>query len=97
MPSPCGINAECIERSGAGACSCLKDYFGDPYDGCHPECVVNSDCANNKACIKNKCSDPCPGTCAISSDCQVVNHSPICTCWPGYTGDPFIYCTLKGM
>lgn len=97
LPSPCGANADCTEKSGAGACSCIKGYLGNPYDACHPECVVNSDCASNKACIKNKCTDPCPGTCAVNADCQIVNHSPLCTCWPRYTGDPFIYCTLKGM
>lgn len=28
----------------------------------------------------------------IRIDCQVVNHNPICSCIPGYTGDPFTRC-----
>lgn len=95
-PSPCGSNAECRENTGAGACVCISGYFGDPYEGCRPECIVNSDCPSNRACTRNKCTDPCPGTCAINADCQVVNHSPLCTCRPMYTGDPFRYCTIKG-
>lgn len=95
-PSPCGPNAECKERSGAGACVCLSGYFGNPYESCHPECVVNTDCPSNKACKRNKCTDPCPGTCAINADCQVVNHSPLCTCRVLFTGDPFRQCVLTG-
>lgn len=26
------------------------------------------------------------------TDCQVLNHNPICICAPGYTGDPFTRC-----
>lgn len=94
-PSPCGTNAECREQLGAGACICIAGYFGNPYEGCHPECLVNSDCPSNKACTRNKCIDPCPGTCAVNADCQVVNHSPLCTCRQGYVGDPFTQCHLK--
>jgi hypothetical protein len=93
IPSPCGSNAICKEQNGAGACVCLPDYFGNPYEGCRPECVVNSDCSSNKACVRNKCTDPCPGTCAPTADCQVINHLPSCTCRYGYTGDPFRYCS----
>nr|CAD7617304.1 unnamed protein product [Timema genevievae] len=94
VPSPCGANADCREQNGAGSCSCLQDYVGNPYEGCRPECVLNTDCASNRACIRNKCQDPCPGTCGQNADCQVVNHLPSCTCIPGYTGDPFRYCNL---
>lgn len=93
-PSPCGANAVCKERNGAGSCACLPDYLGNPYEGCRPECVMNSDCGSNLACINNKCKDPCPGTCGQNADCQVVNHLPSCTCRSGYTGDPFKYCSL---
>ncbi|XP_049964679.1 neurogenic locus notch homolog protein 4-like [Schistocerca serialis cubense] len=94
-PSPCGSNAVCREQNGAGSCTCLPEYVGNPYEGCRPECVVNTDCAPNRACIRNKCQDPCPGTCGPNADCQVVNHLPSCTCRPGYTGDPFRYCTVQ--
>lgn len=91
-PSPCGANAICKEQSGAGSCTCLSDYIGNPYEGCRPECTVNSDCVSNMACIRSKCQDPCPGTCGQNAICQVINHSPACTCIPGFTGDPFRYC-----
>lgn len=93
-PSPCGSNAVCKERNGAGACSCLPEYIGNPYEGCRPECMINSDCPSNKACMRNKCKDPCPGTCGQNADCQVVNHLPACSCKTGYTGDPFKFCNI---
>lgn len=94
LPSPCGSNAICKERNGVGSCQCLPDYFGDPYEGCRPECVLSSDCSSNTACIQSKCQDPCPGVCGTNGDCQVVNHLPSCTCKIGYTGDPYRYCNI---
>lgn len=94
-PSPCGANAICREQNNAGSCSCLPDYVGNPYEGCRPECVLNSDCLFNKACIRNKCQDPCLGTCGQNANCNVVNHVPICTCIPGHIGDPFRFCNVQ--
>lgn len=91
-PSPCGINAVCKERNGAGSCSCIPEYHGDPYYECRPECVMNSDCLRTLACINNKCVDPCPGTCGLNAECRIVNHSPSCSCIPGYVGDPLNAC-----
>lgn len=87
-PSPCGPNAQCND----GVCSCLPEYQGDPYRGCRPECVLNSDCPRDKACVRNKCVDPCPGTCGQNAECNVVNHIPMCNCPPHYTGNAFISC-----
>lgn len=91
-PSPCGPNAVCRELNGAGSCTCLPEYFGNPYEGCRPECIINSDCTSDRACIRSKCQDPCPGTCGPRAVCHVINHSPSCTCLPDHTGDPFSYC-----
>lgn len=93
-PSPCGVNAKCEERGGAGSCQCLPDYFGNPYDGCRPECVLNSDCPSNLACVNQKCRDPCPGTCGQNAECQVVNHLATCNCLTGYNGDPYSVCRI---
>lgn len=93
-PSPCGPNAVCKEQNGAGSCSCLPEYTGNPYEGCRPECIVNSDCASNMACIRSKCRDPCPGTCGMNAECRVMYHLPQCSCFQGYTGDPFSYCSV---
>ena len=90
-PSPCGPNAECRNVNGEPKCSCLPGYFGRP-PNCRPECVANSDCISTLACIRQKCTDPCPGTCGINALCEVTNHNPICYCPKDMTGDPFIRC-----
>lgn len=93
-PSPCGSNALCNN----GQCSCLPEYHGDPYMGCKPECILNSDCARNQACLNNKCIDPCLGTCGNNATCEVINHIPSCSCPRGTKGDPFHYCSyMKGL
>lgn len=95
FPSPCGPNAECRERNGAGSCACLSGYEGNPYDqqlGCKRECEVNSDCLAQLACVSFKCVDPCPGTCGSLAECRVNNHIPTCVCPAGFTGDPFFQC-----
>lgn len=87
-PSPCGPNTQCDN----GICSCLADYYGDSNVGCRPECVLNSDCPRDRACVRNKCEDPCLGTCASDAICNVVNHVPMCSCPPGYEGNAFAFC-----
>lgn len=91
-PNPCGINAACKERDGVGSCQCLPDFHGDPYTGCRPECVQNSDCDRRRACLNQRCVDPCIGACTSNAECTVLNHSPICSCVTGFTGDPFSNC-----
>lgn len=88
--SPCGPNTQC----NSGICICLPEYFGDPYVGCRPECVLSTDCSTDKACIRNKCVDPCPGTCGQNSLCNVINHTPMCSCPPGTAGNAFISCDV---
>ena len=39
-----------------------------------------------------KCVDPCPGTCGFNAQCDVINHSPVCSCPRPLTGNPFILC-----
>lgn len=87
-PSPCGFNAQCNN----GVCTCLPEYQGDPYIGCRPECVLNNDCPQNKACINRKCKDPCPGICGQNALCDVYNHIPMCRCPEKMMGNAFIEC-----
>lgn len=91
IPSPCGPNAQCQAFSDVPSCDCLPSYYGSP-PNCHPECTINADCPTNKACIRNKCGDPCPGSCGFNAVCQVINHNPICSCVDRYSGDPFSSC-----
>lgn len=91
QPSPCGPNSRCRNVNGKASCSCLSTYQGTPPD-CRPECIVNTECPMNRACINQRCVDPCPGVCGINAKCDVLSHSPFCSCGPGQIGDPFVKC-----
>lgn len=88
-PSPCGQNAICRN----GECSCLPDYNGDPYFECRPECILSSDCNQDKACVRNKCVNPCNGVCAQNAICEVINHIPMCRCPEQMSGNAFVMCS----
>ena len=91
-PSPCGVNTQCRERLDQAVCECLPDHRGDPYVGCYPECLANTDCPNSRACIRRKCQDPCVGTCGIGAVCSVSNHVPVCSCPYPTVGNAFTIC-----
>lgn len=93
VPSPCGPFATCRDSGYAGVptCTCMDNYIGSP-PNCRPECTVDSDCGSNRACLRQKCRDPCPGSCGIGAQCLVVNHMAVCLCSKGYTGDAFVSC-----
>lgn len=91
VPSPCGPNSQCREHNDQAICSCLPSFVGSPPQ-CRPECISNSECPQNEACINQHCQDPCPGTCGLWARCVVNHHSAICSCPPSYTGNPFIRC-----
>ena len=93
-PSPCGPNAQCQVINNSPSCSCLSEFTGSP-PNCRPECISNSECPSNLACINQKCRDPCPGSCGENAICNTVSHTPMCTCSSGYTGDPFTQCILQ--
>lgn len=84
----CGPNSICRN----GICTCTEGYHGDPHLGCRPECVYNSDCPSDKGCQRNKCVNPCVGTCGLNADCVVINHIPMCTCLKGMSGNAFVEC-----
>ena len=90
-PPPCGPNSQCTVVSGQAQCGCLVGMIGSA-PNCRPECVISSDCPSGTACVNQKCVDPCPGTCGSNAECQVVNHSPSCTCASGFTGNAFADC-----
>lgn len=92
VPSPCGPNSKCQIIAGNPACSCLPNYIGSP-PNCKPECTLSSQCPSQLACINQKCLDPCPGSCGVEANCNVLNHVAICTCNEGFMGDPFAQCT----
>lgn len=91
QPSPCGPNSQCREVNEQAVCSCLPEYVGSP-PMCRPECTSSTECSLDKACVNQKCQDPCPGVCGLQAICNVRNHVPLCSCKNGYTGDPFTRC-----
>lgn len=91
-PSPCGPNSRCREINDQAVCSCLPGYIGSP-PTCRPECTISSECPSDEACVNWRCVDPCPGTCGFLASCKVINHNPVCSCPPSYTGDPFFACS----
>ena len=91
QPNPCGPYSQCRVQNGVAVCSCLPEYIGTS-PNCRPECFSSSECDLDKACVNQKCIDPCPGPCAPSAICRVLHHSPICSCPPNFIGDPFNRC-----
>lgn len=90
-PSPCGPYSECRNINGQASCACLSTYIGTA-PNCRPECSVNPECPTNQACIQRKCRNPCDGVCGVGAICNVIRHTPTCSCPSGLTGDPFIVC-----
>lgn len=91
-PTPCGPNSVCKIVNDQALCTCLPENKGSP-PNCRPICLSSSECPLNEACIKQKCVNPCVEICGSNAQCRVHRHSPICTCLPGFEGDPFILCT----
>lgn len=88
----CGANSICQDLNGALTCQCLPNFYGNPFMSCRPECVVNSDCSPEAACLNNKCENPCKDVCGIGAICMTINHHAVCYCESGQTGDPYIRC-----
>ena len=61
---------------------------------CYNAFIFVADCPLDKSCRDQKCVDPCASNiCGENAQCRVISHSPICTCPPGFTGDPFYRCS----
>lgn len=88
-PNPCGINAECRDRSGRPVCSCPAGYRGDPITHCiRSECLDHIECPGHLSCRNGNCVNPCSGQCGINAECIVRNHVPVCR----YFCFVFIFC-----
>lgn len=60
-----------------------------------PECRRDDECSDDKACFDHRCQNPCivRQPCGINAECRARDHSPFCTCLPGYRGNPLLQCT----
>lgn len=99
----CGDNALCHVRNHKAVCSCPTGYIGSPFTQCsraqeplpRPECTVDSECSDDKACYNQRCENSClnsRGVCANNAECRVIRHRPTCSCRPGFTGNAQINC-----
>ncbi|CAD6236853.1 GSCOCG00008264001-RA-CDS, partial [Cotesia congregata] len=96
----CGRNAGCKSDNHKATCACDRGFFGDAYDdkmGCQPiECESHNDCSDEKICDSHKCRIAClaHNPCGQNAICSTNNHQQVCTCQPGYTGEPTRGCNL---
>ncbi|GBP10655.1 hypothetical protein EVAR_101375_1, partial [Eumeta japonica] len=85
-PNPCGTNAICIpghDNTGRErpVCNCLPGHTGNPLTHCsRGECLSNSECPDNKACINYQCVNPCIGKCGSGAECEPKAHLSVCKC-----------------
>lgn len=90
----CGLNALCRPDSNHRArCYCPDNFRGDAYIRCErPECMSDDECPFNLACRNERCEDPC--NCGLHAVCTVNNHRALCSCPPGYVGNPLAACSI---
>ena len=97
-PSPCGKHNVCDPYTNqvaiCGGCSAPENPNSI---SCKPECLSDSDCSLDKACIGWRCADPCLGSCGVNADCEVIHHSPVCSCPMGLFGNPYQSCAPTPM
>ena len=61
------------------------------------QCLTNADCPLTKACISDKCVDPCLSTfCGERAQCNVEFHKSHCYCPQGLQGNPLVKCLSVG-
>ena len=60
------------------------------------ECTENAECTTEKVCQNFLCVDPCAlNFCGVNAECSVMNHTSICKCQSGFSGDPFVSCDIQ--
>ncbi|CAG7824943.1 unnamed protein product, partial [Allacma fusca] len=95
-PTPCGDHGDCKFSGKVLVCVCKPGYFGTPPNCTPKHCYSKDECPIHQACIQGSCSDPCiTGVCGKNAKCRVVNQIPVCSCAPGFTGDPFDECKVQ--
>lgn len=61
---------------------------------CIEGCRNDANCRFEESCLNKQCQNPCQlfGACGLNALCKPLNHDRICTCVPGFTGDPRVQC-----
>ncbi|XP_026683575.1 LOW QUALITY PROTEIN: neurogenic locus Notch protein-like [Diaphorina citri] len=92
----CGVNALCRVVEHRPVCLCPDNYQGDPTDRCESyRCKQDSDCEPGKSCRGDGvCRNPCltSGVCGVNAQCRVLQRHAVCSCPPGYLGNPRVQC-----
>lgn len=91
----CADRANCVAENHEPKCTCFPGTSGNPYVECtgvtdvvRPECVSDSECPVEFACINTKCQNPCltQNMCSGDQQCRLLNTAPlrtmICECPP---------------
>lgn len=59
-------------------------------------CKSDGECGLTERCSQGRCVDACQlEACGVNAVCKSVNHQGICSCPPGYQGNPRIQCNGK--
>lgn len=96
----CGQGAFCHAENHKSICRCPVGYNGNPEISCTTPleptagCRSNTECSLTESCVNERCISPC--SCGQNADCFVSNHHPVCTCKPGYSGNPQFGCFKLG-
>lgn len=81
-------------------CSCGNDMITDNNGRCvaikqdQPICTSNVDCGDPEICNHGICVIACRiEACGINAQCLSTQHRAMCTCAPGYEGNPHTECS----
>lgn len=86
-----------IDERGKCVCAVEHGYTLTPLGECVQiiGCVNNDECADHEVCTSERrsCVSACAGfTCGEHAFCYSTNHTAICKCVDGYTGNPYVEC-----
>lgn len=90
-----------IDERGRCICPVQHGYRLTPLGECiyeppaTPQCEVDGDCADKELCDRklHRCVDACASKeCAVNALCNATQHTAICYCITGYTGNPDVHC-----
>lgn len=54
-------------------------------------CNKDAECPDSMRCVGRTCLNLCPSACGTNSVCRMTNHLPVCSCPPGYRGNPYAW------
>lgn len=54
-------------------------------------CNKDTECPDSMRCVGRTCLNLCPSACGTNSVCRMTNHLPVCSCPPGYRGNPYAW------